>query len=165
MQNLKFLNSKEKREIKRRLKENYGFSGELEGSLLLSSKEEKIFLLSGAELLPDGVDKRMRVDRAGLYIGKLLSNGVLLNVEGSQLVGPHAAKNILELDEAHLELWVKGEDLELSAEEKMKIGEKGKESGVFIVRHGNDFLGCAIIKDGKALNQLSKNRRVKNLNR
>ncbi len=162
MQNLKFLNSKEKREIKRKLEDNYGFSGELEGALLLSTKEERIYLLSGAELLPDGVDKRMRIDRAGLYIGKLLTNGVLLNVEGSQLVGPSSSKNVLELDEEHLEYWVKGEDIVLSEQEKASAVE---ESGVFIVKHCDDFLGSAIIKEGRAMNQLSKNRRVKNLNR
>jgi len=162
MQSLKFLNSKEKREIRRKLEENYGFDGELEGALLLSTKEERIYLFSGAELLPDGFDKRVRVDRAGLYIGKILSNGILLNVEGSQIVGPHAKKNVIELDEGHLEPWVKGEDLELSPAEKEKTGG---EKGIFIMKHGSDFLGTAIIKDGKAINQLSKNRRVKNLNR
>ena len=162
MQSLKFLNSKEKREIIRSLAETYGFSGELGGALLLSPKEQKIYLLSGAELLADGADKELRIDKAGLYIGKILSNGIQLNVEGSQLVGPSGTKHILEISEEHLEPWVKGEDLEPNAEEKERLGG---ENGIFIIKCGDDFLGSAIIKNGKIANQLSKTRRVKNLNR
>jgi NOL1/NOP2/fmu family ribosome biogenesis protein len=162
MQSLKFLNSKEKRDIIRSLADTYGFSGEMPGALLLSTKEQRIYLLSGAELLADGADKELRIDKAGLYIGKILSNGIQLSVEGCQLVGPSATKHILLLSEEHLEPWVRGEDIAPDDFEKESIsGEKG----IFIVKHGNDFLGSAIIKDGKIANQLSKNRRVKNLNR
>ena len=122
MQSLKFLNSKEKREIMRSLAETYGFSGELPGALLLSTKEQRIYLLSGAELLADGADKELRIDKAGLYIGKILSNGIQLSVEGSQLVGPNASRHVVELSEEHLELWVKGEDFAPDENEKESIG-------------------------------------------
>jgi NOL1/NOP2/fmu family ribosome biogenesis protein len=161
MQNLKFLNSKEKRELKKKLAENYDFEGEIEGFILLSTKEERVYVLSGAELLPDKFDKEARVDRAGLYIGKIISNGVLLNVEGSQIIGPLAKKNILEIDDSHLEPWLKGEDFSLLEKEKSLLSS---ESGIFIVKHKDDFFGSAIIKNGSDLNQISKSRQLKNVN-
>jgi len=170
MQELHFLNSKEKREIIKSLTETYGFSGALEGALLISQKEKRIYLLSGAELLPDKADQELRIDKAGLYIGKMLPNGIQLNIEGSQLIGPYSSKHILELDDVHLELFVKGQDFDLSEKEfqsaaKGSDSEGAGESGIFIVKYKNDFLGSAIIKNGKFQNCLSKSRWVKNLNR
>jgi NOL1/NOP2/fmu family ribosome biogenesis protein len=176
MHELHFLNSKEKREIIKSLSGTYGFSGALEGALLISQKEKRIYLLSGAELLPDQADKELRIDKAGLYIGKILSNGILLNIEGSQLIGPHSGKHILELDDDHLELFVKGQDFDLS-ENEIKSAARDEEndgteesseagvSGIFIVKYKDDFLSCSIIKNGKLQNNLSKSRWVKNLNR
>jgi len=162
MQNLKFLNSKERKEFYKSLEKTYGFLGELDGNLLLSPKEQKVYLLSGAELLEPGFDKELRIDRAGLYIAKYLSNGIQLNVEGSQLIGPRSTRHILEIDEDHLEPWVKGQDFDLSLGESERING---ESGLFMVRFRDDFMGSAIIKEGKVRNQLSKIRWVKDFNK
>lgn len=162
MQNLKFLNSKERKEFFKSLEKTYGFSGELEGNLMLSPKEQKVYLFSGAGLLEPGSDKELRIDRAGLYIARHLSNGIQLNVEGSQLIGPRSTKHMLEIDEDHLEPWVKGQDFDLSAAESERIGG---ESGIYMVKFKDDFMGSAIIKEGKVKNQLSKIRWVKDFNR
>jgi NOL1/NOP2/fmu family ribosome biogenesis protein len=160
MQSLKFLNSKEKKEIMNSIISLYGFSGKLDGSLLVNSKE-KLYLLAGSEFLQDGKDQGLRIDRAGLYIGTITPSGIRLSVEGSQMVGPHATKNVLTINQAHLDPWVKGQDFLLEEDE---LAQTGGKNGLYILKLGDDYLGCTIVKDNKVWNCLSKNRRVKNLN-
>lgn len=162
MQKLTVLNTREKKKIVDDLKEQYGFSGVIEGSLL-TNKEQKIFLITPdiAKISRDQ-DKELRVDAAGLYIGKREVNGIRLSMEGSQIVGPHAKKHVLEIDEEHLEHWVKGEDFELSEKEQKRTGN---EEGFFIIKFDNDYMGCGQIKNNNLRSMVSKERRLKNLNR
>ena len=155
MQKLKILNTREKKEILNLLKDNYDFNGELEGALFKSSNDEIFLLTGGFDFIEQGKERDLRIDKAGLYIGKVEPDGIELSIEGSQLIGPSANKNILELDDDQLEAWVTGEKLELE-------GFTGQ--GYHIVKHKNDFLGCAKINKGKLINLSDKNRRIKNLN-
>jgi NOL1/NOP2/fmu family ribosome biogenesis protein len=161
MQKLSILNTREKQKIIGNLKELYGFSGQIEGALMMNN-QQKIFLITPdiAKISRDQ-DKELRLDAAGLYIGKAEVSGIRLSIEGSQLIGPHASKHVLEIDEQHLEPWVKGEDFEVSAEEKNKTND---EEGFFIIKLGKDYLGCASIKNGRVKSFVSKERRLKNLN-
>lgn len=159
MQRLNFLNSKAKREIVDSLKKSYGFEGEIPGHLMISGKD-KIFLLGENNLVRQGLDQQLRVDRAGLKIGTQTLGGIRLNIEGSQIIGPHAKKNILEIIPQHFENLVKGQDLLLEDSEL----KQANDNGLYILKSGSDFIGTGIVKDGKLWNQLSKNRKVKNLN-
>src|SRR4030042_3885424 len=161
MQKLTVLNTREKRKIVDELKEQYGFSGQIEGALFLSTKEKLYLLSPDIAMLDKKQERELRIDSAGLYIGKVENNGIRLSIEGTQLIGPHSHKHVLEIDEDHLEAWVKGEDFEVSAEEKNKIGD---EEGFFIIKLDNDYLGCASIKNGQVKSFVSKERRLKNLN-
>lgn len=154
MQKLKILNTREKKEVFEELKSNYGFTEKLEGALFLSQKEEIFLLTGGFDVIEQGMERELRIDKAGLYIGKIMPDGVELSVEGSQLIGPKANKNILEIDDEQLEPWVTGESLE---------GFTGE--GYHIVKHNNDFLGCAKIKNNQVKNLVEKNRKIKVLNR
>jgi NOL1/NOP2/fmu family ribosome biogenesis protein len=127
---------------------------------MLGSKE-KVFLLEDSEIIKRGQDKELRIDRAGLKIASLTTGGVRLNVEGSQLLGPQCTKRVLEIDSNHVELLVKGEDFFLSENELLQVKDN---SGLFILRQGDDFLGSGLVKQGRLQNLLSKNRRVKNYN-
>lgn len=161
MQNLTFLNSKARKDFLKRMEDFYGYRGELKGHLLMGGKE-KYYLLGESEVIRNGQDKELRIDRAGLKIGTESLGGVRLNIEGSQLLGPDCKKRVLNIDSEHLEPLVKGEDFSLSGSELSQVKD---EKGLFIIRLGDDFLGSCVIKDGRLLNHLSKNRRVKNLNR
>ena len=156
MQKLKILNTREKRKIIDSLKQTYDFSGKLEGVLFLSSKQKLFLLTGGSEIIERGEERQLRIDKAGLYIGRIMPEGIRLSIEGSQLIGLNAKKNILLINEAHLEPWVKGEDF--------KLDDFDKE-GLFIVKYKNDFLGCARIKKNNVQNLISKNRRIKTLNK
>ena len=161
MQKLSILNTREKQKIVDKLKELYGFSGQIEGALMINS-QQKIFLITPdiANISRDQ-DKELRLDAAGLYIGRTEVNGIRLSIEGSQLVGPYSKKHVLEIDEEHLEPWVKGEDFELSENEAKQADE---ENGFFIIRFRKDFMGCGQLKDGNLRSMVSKERRLKNLN-
>ncbi len=156
MQKLKVLNTREKRKIFDSLKQTYGFDGKLEGVILLSSKQKLYLLTGGFEFIEQNKERELRIDKAGLYIGRLMPDSIRLSIEGSQLIGPGAKSNILEITDKQLELWVRGEDFEL---------EGFKQEGYFIVKHKKDFLGCARIKKYKVDNLISKNRRIKTLNK
>lgn len=162
MQKLEVLNTREKKKIIDDLKEQYGFTGQIDGSLL-TNKEQKIFLITpDISKISRDQDKELRLDAAGLYIGKIEVNGIRLSMEGSQLIGSHASRHVLIIDEEHLEPWVKGEDFELSENEQKKTGN---EDGFFIIKFGNDYIGCGQIKNNNLRSLVSKERRLKVLNR
>jgi NOL1/NOP2/fmu family ribosome biogenesis protein len=162
MQKLTVLNTREKKKIIDDLKEQFGFTGTIEGSLL-TNKEQKVFLITpDISKISRDQDKELRLDAAGLYIGKIEINGIRLSMEGSQLIGPYSKKHVLEIDEEHLEHWVKGEDFELSEKEQKKTDN---EEGFFIIKFGNDYMGCCQVKKGNVRSLVSKERRLKVLNR
>jgi len=162
MQKLTFLNTREKKKIIDELKELYGFSGEIEGALLLSPKRKIYLLTKEIALINKEEEKELRIDSAGLYIGRVEHEGIRLSIEGSQIIGLHSSKHVLEIDEEHLEAWVKGEEFVLSEQEKDKVRT---EEGFFIIKFGNDYFGCGQIKKGNVRSLVSKERRLKVLNR
>lgn len=162
MQKLTVLNTREKKKIIDGLKELYGFSGKIDDAILISSKQKLYLLTKDIANISKDEEHELRIDSAGLYIGRQETEGIRLSMEGSQLVGLHASKHILEIDEAHLEPWVKGEDFELSEAEKEKIDG---EEGFFIVKFDGDYMGCGQIKKGVVRSLVSKERRLKVLNR
>jgi len=162
MQKLTVLNTREKKKIIDDLKELYGFSGIIGGALLISSKQKLYLLTKDIVMIEKNEEKELRIDSAGLYIGRIENEGIRLSMEGSQLIGPHSNKHVLEIDEEHLEAWVKGEDFNLSEQEQKKISN---EEGFFIIKFDNDYIGCAQIKKGNVRSLVSKERRLKVLNR
>jgi NOL1/NOP2/fmu family ribosome biogenesis protein len=160
MQRMTFLNTREHKRIIDELERTYGFSGKIEG-VLIKNLQDKLYLLTRQlDLIDLKEEKELRIDKAGLYIGAVMPDGIRLSLEGCQLVGPYAKKNVLAIDDAHLEPWAKGEDFDLSGEEIKQV----EKDGFYIIKHGNDFLGCAKIRKGIAHNLVSKSRRLKVLN-
>jgi len=163
MQKLTVLNTREKKKIVDELKELYGFKGKIDEAILMSPKQKLYLLTKDIAMIDKDEEHELRIDSAGLYIGRVEeTGGIRLSIEGSQLVGKHATKHVLIIDEAHLEPWVKGEDFELSDKEKKQVGE---EHGFFIIKYGKDFIGCAQIKNNNVRSLVSKERRLKVLNR
>ncbi len=149
----KILNSKEVREILKRIKQQWGsdLSG-ISGSCgFLEGKDGDIFLMSRDV---EKIDlQQLRINSLGLYFGQLRNNELRLSIEGSQIIGKAATKNVAELSDEEFKLWLRGEDVEKPL---------GDCSGYVIVRHSKDFIGCGKYKDGKILNFVPKARRVAN---
>ena len=161
MQKLTVLNTREKKKFLEILKKNYGYENKIKQVILLDKEKKIFFLTQDIAMISKDQEKALRIDKAGLYIGRIEPEGIRLSMEGSQIIGPYAKKNVLEINKENLEPWVKGEDLILNHEEMIKTG---KNKGFFIIKHKKDYLGCAKIKEEKAHNLITKTRRLKNLN-
>lgn len=149
MQNI--LNSKEIKKILNLLKEQYGIKELKIDKAFLKSTKDKLYLVNKkiSELEP----KSLRINLLGLYFAKEEKNGIRLSIEGSQLIGPKATKNIADFDEEQTKRWMRGEDIDYN----------GDLEGFVLVKHKNDFYGTGNYKEGKILNYVPKDRRIKRL--
>ena len=147
MPQLKILNSKEIKKILKLIEAQWGAKLKLEYAFLKNPKN-RIFIINKnigkIEL------EKLRINSIGMYFCEIDKIGIRLSIEGSQIVGPKASKNIIEINEEQIKQWFKGEDLEI----------KGNYSGFVIIKHNNDFLGTGKYKSGRILNYVSKSRRV-----
>tara|TARA_Y100000310_G_scaffold345695_1_gene468428 strand:+ start:12363 stop:12812 length:450 start_codon:yes stop_codon:yes gene_type:complete len=144
MQDLKALNTREKKDIYKKLKEQFGHDEKFDQIVLLNPKE-KIYLLSKG--YADLDVKGMRINNKALYFGKLEKDGLRLSIEGSQLI--KANKNVIELNKEELHQWMKGED----------IAKEGSP-GYVIVKHKKDIFGCGMHKNNVLRNMVPKERRL-----
>ena len=119
----------------------------LPGCRLLRSGQHRIRLVSLEayqlmRLIP-------KPEVAGLYLGELGPSGIRLSLDGSQLLGPHATKQVISLTSGQAEAWLKGETIDV--EDRCR--------GYVIVRHQSDILGCGSLSGGRLHNFLPKDRR------
>ncbi len=147
MQNLKILNKKQIKLILKKLEAQFGFKDTLD-FVFLQNREGKIFLIN-KDIAKVDLSK-LRINSIGLYFGKIEQDELRLSIEGSQLIGKKAKKNIVELNSQQLKQWLKGEDI-----------ENNKHQDFVIIRHNKDFLGTGKAKQDKILNFVPKARRIK----
>lgn len=146
MQTLKALNSKEKKVLFKLINSQWDcdFSS---SDLFYRSSKDKVYLLSNFD--PELVDN-IKIDRLGLYFGTFMNSGFRLSIEGSQIIGPSAKKNVLKLDDEQFSKWFSGEDLTV-------LGN----NGIHIIKNKNDFFGCGILKNNNLSNYITKSRRIR----
>ncbi|MBN1646017.1 hypothetical protein JW868_03185 [Candidatus Woesearchaeota archaeon] len=156
IKNYKILNSKQVKEVHSVLKAQFGFEGRIDGVFLENNKGRLYLVNRDFEDLPY---EELNVDSIGLYIAARMPDGIRLTIEGAQIVGVQAKHNVLVLSEGQLHAWLKGEDLDLEEE-----AGRGADNGYYIVKHQEDFFGSTKVRDGRALNYLSKSRRLKVIN-
>lgn len=150
MQDLKILNSKEKKEIIKLLEKNYGFKEEL-NYVFLKNKDNKIYLISKDIQKIDLL--KLKINSLGLYFGEIKGNEIRLSIEGSQIIGRYAKKNVLKLDKDKIVEWLKGFDIDFETKERCFV----------IIKNDGDFYGCGKIKENKILNYVPKIRRLPHL--
>ncbi|MBI2135966.1 hypothetical protein HYU06_02765 [Candidatus Woesearchaeota archaeon] len=162
MQNLRILNSKETKEILSVLESQYGadYSLLLKGHVLLMNKDNKLFIVNKEFGMLD--TSKVRINSLGMYIGELHNNQVRLSIEGTQLLGKDAKKNVFELSKGQERTWLRGKDIEVEHENTgfliMRCKNDGeKDNGR---KHSADFLGAGKVKDNRLMNFVSKNRRI-----
>lgn len=151
MQKLKALNSKEKKELLNKIKEE--FECELKTDYFFFINPKNKIYISSNEISKIDLSK-LKIDSLGLYFGELAKGMLRLSIEGSQLIGPIAKKNIVEINPGEMRDWLKGNDLEIETDNQ----------GFVILKYENDFLGCGKVKkeDSKTiiLNHVPKARRI-----
>jgi len=147
MQKLKILNTKEVKELQKILDSQFGTA--LAGDYaFLMNRNNRIFIIN-KEVSQIDMEK-LRINSMGLYIGEKMIDGMRLSIEGSQLIGPKAKENIVELNQKETLEWLKGNDIEKQTD----------ENGFIILKHNNDFIGCGKTKENKILNFVPKTRRL-----
>ncbi len=148
MRELKLLARKELKELKKIIVEQFGAVFDFDYAVL-KNKDNDIFIAN--KQLFDIDFSELRIDSFGLYFGQFKNNELRLSIEGAQLIGHVAKKNIVELSFREMRDFFHGGEIE-----KEKTAD-----GYVILKHGNDFIGCSRFKGGKLLNFIPKARRIK----
>ena len=151
MQNIRILNKKEIKEILNLIENQWQAKLSL-NYVFLKTEKGKIYIVN--KDISDIDLSKLRINSIGLYFGEIRGNELRVSIEGSQIIGPEAKKNVLDLDEDEVKEWMKGNDLE----------KKGDFQGFFIIKHKDDFLGCGKWRKDKVLNYVNKARRISIIN-
>lgn len=157
---IEFLNTRQVKELNKRLFEQHGSDFGKEYFIVITGGE-KIYLVN-KEVAKINLEK-LRVDKYGLYVANENKMGLRLTIEGAEIIGKNANKNVVDLDTKQTNSWMLGEDVELDSEQLSKIEDKEK---FIIVKHKKDFLSSGKLKKGEnnkgntLLNFVSKDRRV-----
>jgi NOL1/NOP2/fmu family ribosome biogenesis protein len=147
MENLKFLKSKEIKQIRDILKQQWGYEEKLDYDFLMNSDGDIFLINKDIEKLEF---EKLRVNSVGLYFAEQKNGELRLSIEGSQIIGLGAKKNFFEISSEQAVGYIKGED----------IDTESKERGFLIIRNKKDFFGCSRIKNGRLLNFYPKPRRI-----
>ena len=145
---LKPLASKEKKQLLAQIKEqwNADFKPEL---VFFINEKQKLYAVHKdiAKIDLSGA----RINTVGMYFGEQKKGELRLSIEGSQLIGPIAKKNVVELDEKERIAWLRGEDLH----------KEGDWSGFVIIKHDTDYMSTGkYTSDKRILNFVPKARRL-----
>ena len=95
----------------------------------------------------------MRIEKVGLYFGEIADDEIRLSIEGAQIIGPIAKKNIVELSDGEVKVMFHGNDLI-----KKDIGQDKR--GFVILKNNSDFIGCGRVRGEEILNYIPKTRRI-----
>jgi len=147
MKKLKILNKKKIKKILSMLEQQFGFKGKLDYAFLRSEKN-RIYIVN-TDLSKIDLEK-LNINSLGLYFGTLAENKIRLSIEGSQLIGPKSNKNILDINDAELKTWFRGEH----------VDDGDGLADFVLLKHKDDFVGCGKAVQGKILNYVSKSRRI-----
>ena len=126
----------------------FGGVGHEQLAMFLSQKERIYVANRSVERAPLS---EIRINSIGCYFGEYKGGDLRLSIEGAQLIGPHANKNIIELNGQETEQWMKGET----------IIKETELAGFVLIKHAKDWLGCGkATADGRILNFVPKTRRI-----
>lgn len=148
MPELKILNSREIKEIYGLIEKQWGAKIKLDYGFLKNNKN-RVFIVSKDISRID--TSKLRLNSVGMYFCEFDNVGIRLSIEGSQIIGPKAIKNVVEVNEEEMKKWFKGEDLEKECKDC---------HGFVILKNKKDFLGNGKYSNGKILNYVGKTRRV-----
>ncbi|MBW2996988.1 hypothetical protein KY349_01465 [Candidatus Woesearchaeota archaeon] len=146
-ESLKILNTREKKEVNKKIQQQWGCELDRSFVFLLSNKN-KLYV---ADKDIGSIDtSKLRVDNVGLYVATIDHKGTRLSIEGSQILGPDAKKNVIDIDAQELREWFRGNDLEKQTDTREFV----------ILKHNNDFVGCGKSTEKGILNFVPKTRRI-----
>ena len=148
---VKKMNEIEKKEIERIVEKNYGAKIDLSSFDCYINKRNEIYLVSKF------VDEKLITiaSYAGMYFGRLKRNEkIQLSVEGSQIVGKLASKNIAIVDDENISRYMEG--LTCNWVELINC----EINNFVLIKNGNDFFGTGILREDKIESLVPKARRI-----
>ncbi len=145
-----FFNSKKKKVFLKDVENSFGCSFDKDNIFFINNKGKVYMLSKDFSFLKTEL---FRLDAMGLYIGRYNQGIYKPSIEGSQLLGPKATKNVIELTREQRNEWLLGHDVPVSAEEN-----------IYILKYEDDYLGSGKVKEGYVLINIPKARRLKVVN-
>lgn len=148
---LDIYDSKKRKKLLEQLNERFGIT-QIPGFLFETGKE-KIRGFNGDLTIDEiyGLSRITNVEFLGLYLFRADEDrSVRLSFDACILFADQISKNIIDIDQHQLTLWMRGENL------PMEI-----QKGMYIVRHGTDFFGCTVSDGEKLINFVPKERRIR----
>lgn len=147
--NVRFLKSNEKKEIVQKLNDQFGI--EDLPYLLFETGKEKIRAFSGS-LSKDEImelSQSTNIEIIGIYLARQ-EHDLRLSFDATQLLAEKIKKNIINIDEEQMKLWIRGHDLQFAV-----------PSGTVAINYNGDFLGCGKSNSEKIINHVPKERRIR----
>ena len=129
--------------VKKLLIENYGYAPDLIYEIRGNHNKVYAYKPCGLKISDTG--------RRGVYFGRIESDGIRLTIEGAFLVGPKATKNVVELDDERARRYLAGESVEVNE----------SLNGWVLLKWRSYYLGSAKAKNGRLLNYVPKERRLR----
>jgi NOL1/NOP2/fmu family ribosome biogenesis protein len=147
------LSGKERKRLSETIRDIYGNSDFLSNlGILKTSNRDRLWLVSKKIFEVDM--QKLRVQSAGMYFGRF-DNGMLrLSIEGAQLIGKTAKKNIVEISKDDVWHYMRG--FNIKPIEKINT----KNNSYVLVRHEKDILGIAKLVNDELQNVLPKSRKL-----
>ncbi len=147
-ENYDFMGSRELKHFFKQIEDLYGKVPELFEKVAFVQGKEKIYVITRDV---EKIDmKKIRINSLGLYIAELKNGQLRLSIEGAQIIGPTATKNVCELNREQLKQWFQGQDLTV----------EGTYEGFVILKYENDYVGSGKYREGTILNFVPKARRL-----
>ena len=147
----KKMSENEKKELERIVEKNYGAKIDLSSFDYYINNRNEIYIVSKS------IDERLIsiASYVGMYFGRLKRNEkIQLSVEGSQIVGKQANKNIAIVDDENLSRYIEG--LECKWSELINC----ETNNFVLIKNGNDFFGSGILREDKIESLVPKARRI-----
>jgi NOL1/NOP2/fmu family ribosome biogenesis protein len=151
---MKILNKKEAAEIASKINEIYDSNINFDNFVvLLTGRENKIWLAS--RKIFEIKLENLKINSIGLYFGREDRGKFRLSVEGAQMIGKTAKKNICEIED----VWnfLRGFDVKPTKEVNCN------ENEYVLVKYKEDILGIAKLQDGMLKSVLPKARKITSL--
>jgi len=156
---------KQKQEFNNFLKEKYGF--ELKGQIIKQSTDKlRIFTGNLSEHELNVLAGTVRIETVGLYLATIDKNkenheeNIRFSFDASFL-GKKATKNVLDLNDEQVKQWFKGNDISLEEQRPDTDQNSTLMYSYIFLKYKDEMVGCGKLVQGKILNFVPKERRIK----
>ena len=147
--NLRFIKSGEKKRLLAELEDQFGIKKL--PYILVETGKQKVRGFSGTMTREEirELGEIANVEIIGAYLIKR-DRDLRLSLDATHILASQINKNIVGINDKQLDEWLRGNNLDIK-----------KESGVMVIRHKNDFIGCGISDGKKIINHVPKERRIR----